>query len=120
MTRADPDHPILVRPHGGRVCVSLGGETVADSRDAQVLYECGYPPVYYLPREDVRMDRLTATDHRTHCPHKGDASYWTVQAGGERAENAAWSYEDPFDDVAAIAGYLAFYPDKVDVEDGAL
>lgn len=117
MAQPDPDHPILVRPHGGRVRVSLAGETVADSRDAQVLYECGYPPVYYLPREDVRMDRLTPTDHRTHCPYKGDASYWTVRAGDETADNAAWSYEDPFDAVAAIAGYLAFYPDAVEIDD---
>lgn len=113
----DPDHPILIRRHPGRVTVALGGETVADSRDVRVLYECGYPPVYYLPRADVRMARLTPADHRTHCPYKGDANYWTVTAGGETAENAAWSYEDPFDAVAAIAGCLAFYPDAVEIDD---
>ena len=73
-----------------------------------------YPPVYYLPRQDVRMDLLRRTGHHSHCPYKGDASYWTLRVGDREAENAVWSYADPFDQVAGIKDYLAFYQDRVD------
>lgn len=104
----------------GRVTASFAGETVADSARVVMLHETGYPPVAYFPAADVAMSRLRATDRRTRCPHKGEASYWTVAAGGEAAENAAWTYRAPLPAAAAIAGHVAFYSDRVAVrrEDG--
>ena len=89
--------------------VVLGGETVADSRRAKLLHEAGLLPVYYFPIEDVRMELLKESDHTTHCPFKGDASYWSVRAGDRVAENAVWGYPEPIDSAPPIAGYLAFY-----------
>ena len=109
-----PDHPITVQPSLDRVQVKLGGQTIADSTRALTLREASYPPVQYIPKGDVRMDLLTATSHKTHCPYKGDASYFTIKAGDRTAENAVWCYEKPYDAVAEIAGHVAFYPDRVD------
>ena len=109
-----PDHPITITPNPNRVRVRLGGQVVAETRRALTLREASYPPVQYIPREDARMALLRRTDRVTHCPYKGDASYFTIEAGGRRAENAAWSYEHPYPAMAAIAGHLAFYPDRVD------
>ena len=97
---------------GVRVRVTLNGEAIADSRGALVMHEGTYAPVYYLPRKDVKMDRLERTDHHTHCPFKGEASYYSIKGG---PENAVWSYEKPYDEMTAIAGLLAFYPDKVSI-----
>lgn len=94
--------------------VELGGEVVADSTRTLVMREADYLPVHYFPRDDVRMDLLTRTEHATRCPYKGNASYWTVEAGGRTAENAVWSYEDPIPGMTGIAGYLAFYRDRMD------
>jgi uncharacterized protein (DUF427 family) len=115
-----PDHPITIAPNPGRVRVRLGGEVVADTTRALRLQEADYRPVLYVPREDARMALFTRTQRRTHCPYKGNASYYTVQAGGgRRAEDAAWSYEAPYPAMAPIAGHLAFYPDRVDaIEEG--
>ena len=96
------------------VRVVLGGETIAESARAVLLHETGHAPVLYFPRPDVLMDRFRRTDHASHCPYKGDAAYWTVEAGGRVAEDAAWSYEDPIPAAAAIRGLIAFYPDRVD------
>ncbi|HEY4136258.1 MAG TPA: DUF427 domain-containing protein [Alphaproteobacteria bacterium] len=109
-----PDHPIDIAPTAGRVVVKVGGRVVADSRKALTLREAAYPGVQYVPREDVDMTLLQRTDHATYCPYKGDCAYYSVPAGGERAVNAVWSYEAPFDAVAAIKGHVAFYPDRVD------
>jgi uncharacterized protein (DUF427 family) len=98
----------------GRVIVRAGGETMADSRDAVVLHENGYGPVYYLPVNDVRTDLPAPSEHTTRCPHKGKARYWNIKAGGRTIDNAAWAYDTPFDNVAEIAGKVAFYPDRVD------
>ncbi len=98
----------------GRVRVHFNGVTVADSGRAMEMREGRYASVYYLPRADVRMDLLRRTGHHSHCPYKGDASYWTLSVGEREAENAVWSYEDPFDQVAGIKDYLAFYRDRVD------
>jgi uncharacterized protein (DUF427 family) len=106
-----PDHRIVTKPAGVRVQVKLKGELIADSRDVLRMEEGTYPPVYYFPRKDVKMDRLVRSNHRTHCPFKGDASYYSFKDG---AENAVWSYEEPFDEMQAIKERLAFYPDKVD------
>lgn len=112
-----PDHPITIEPAGRRVVVRAGGKVVADSRAALTLREASYPPVHYIPRADVDMALLTPTSHSTHCPYKGDASYFSIPAGGERAVNAVWSYEGPHPAVAAIAGHVAFYPSRVDAID---
>ena len=108
-----PEHRITTKPAGARVRVKVKGEVVADSRDAIVLQESKYPPVYYLPRKDVKMECLARTSHSTHCPFKGDASYFSFVNG---PENAVWSYEQPYDEVAAIREHLAFYPDKAEIE----
>ena len=92
---SNPDYRIDFVPGPGRVRVTFNGVTVADSGRAMEMLEGAYAPVYYLPREDVRMDLLRRTDHRSHCPYKGDASYWTLSVGEREAENAVWSYEDP-------------------------
>jgi|SRR5438552_7301332 len=110
-----PDYRLVAKPAGSRVQVTLNGEVIADSRDAIRLEEGTYPAVYYLPRSDVKMDRLVRSNHRTHCPFKGDASYYSFKDG---AENAVWSYETPFDEMQAIKELLAFYPDKVEIKAG--
>jgi len=102
---------ITTRPAGVRVRVTYRGEVIADTRDAVELKEGGYPPVYYIPRKDVMMQRLQRTTHRTHCPFKGDASYFSLLDG---PANAVWSYEQPYDEMKEIKNLLAFYPDKVD------
>ena len=99
---------ITIEPCGTRARATFGGETVADSGSALILRERGYPPRVYFPQSDVRMDLLSRTAHRTRCPYKGEAAYWSLQAGGETVENAAWAYLDPLDDVAAIAAHLSF------------
>jgi uncharacterized protein (DUF427 family) len=104
---------IVIRPAGVRVCVTFNGEIVADSLEAMRLEEGDYPPVYYVPRKDVKMERLIRTSHTTHCPHKGDATYYSL-SNGRTARNAVWSYEQPLAQANAIREHLAFYPDKVD------
>jgi uncharacterized protein (DUF427 family) len=107
----NPDHTVTVQPFKGRVVVEANGQVLADTEHALQLNEANYPAVYYVPRSDARMERLVATEHHTHCPFKGEASYFSVVGG---AENAVWSYEQPFDEVLSIREYLAFYPNRVD------
>ena len=109
-----PDHPITITPTTQRVVVTVGGRVVADTRAALTLQEASYPAVQYVPRADVDMTLLERTVHATYCPYKGDCAYYSVTAGGERAANAVWTYEQPYDAVAAIRGHVAFYPDRVD------
>ena len=109
------DH-ITIRPAGGTWTVRTGGAVIVESTDALELREGDYPPVIYFPRSDIAMAFLEPTDHSTHCPHKGDASYFTVSAPGETLANAAWSYHDPKPDVVAIKDHVAFFTDKVTVE----
>jgi uncharacterized protein (DUF427 family) len=109
-----PDHPITITPSDKRVRVMVGGVAIADTTRALVLQEAAYKPVFYIPREDAALALLAKTAHSTHCPYKGDASYYTVNAPGRTAENAIWSYETPFPAMAEIAGHLAFYPNRVD------
>lgn len=106
-----PEHRIETKPAGVRVQVTFKGEIIADSRNAIELKEGDYPVVYYLPREEVKMERLLRSNHQTYCPFKGDASYYSLVNG---PVNAVWSYEEPYDEVSAIKERLAFYPDKVD------
>lgn len=108
-----PEHEVRVEHQGRRVRVVFAGEVIADSADPITLHESRHGPVFYLPRRDVRMDRLARTAHHSYCPFKGEASYYTIK--GERpAENAVWSYEQPYDEVSEIREHLAFYPDRVD------
>lgn len=110
----DTHHSITVTPTKGRVRVRFGGRVVADSTRALTLQEASYPPVQYIPREDARMDLFEPAAHKTHCPYKGDASYFSLRSGDMCAENAVWSYVEPYPAVKEIAGHLAFYPDRVD------
>ncbi|HZC17432.1 MAG TPA: DUF427 domain-containing protein [Caulobacteraceae bacterium] len=112
-----PDHPITVAFNPKRVQVDYNGHTLADSRRALVLRESTYPAVQYIPREDVDMANMTRTEHHTHCPYKGEASYYTVLLDGKFAENAVWSYEDPYPAMAEIKDHLAFYPNKVAIRE---
>ena len=109
-----PDHPITIARNGKRVRVSFAGKVIADSTRTLTLREVGYPPVNYIPRADVDMAALTPTAHASHCPYKGDASYFSISANGKTADNAVWSYEVPYPAMAAIKGHLAFYPNRVD------
>ncbi len=109
-----PKYEVEIAPSPKRVKVVFNGTVVAQSDRALVLRETRLPPVYYLPRDDVRLDLLQPTGHQTHCPFKGNASYWTLAAAGKSVENAVWSYEEPMDEAAPIAGYMAFYWSKMD------
>jgi len=108
-----PDHPISIERNPVRVVVSVVGRVVADTRNALTLREADYPPVQYIPPQDVDFSQLERTDHATYCPYKGECSYYSVPAGGEKSVNAVWSYEDPYPAVAKIKGHVAFYPDRV-------
>jgi len=109
-----PDHPITIDRNLKRVVVSIGGTIVADTREALILREAGYPPVQYIPREDVDMTLLERSAHTTYCPYKGDCAYYNIVSGGERTLNAVWTYETAYDAVADIRNHLAFYPGRVD------
>ena len=111
-----PDHPITVGKNPDRVVVKAGDQVIADTRDALSLQEASYPAVQYIPRKDVDLTLLERTDHQTYCPYKGDASYFSVLAAGAAGVNAVWTYEQPYDAVADIREYLAFYPDRVSIE----
>ncbi|MEA2794855.1 MAG: hypothetical protein QOI87_2235 [Bradyrhizobium sp.] len=109
-----PDHPISIDANPFRVVVTVGGKVIADTRDALTLREASYLAVQYIPRRDVDMAALARSEHTTYCPYKGDASYYSIPAGGDRSLNAVWTYETPFDAMAQIKDYVAFYPDHVD------
>jgi uncharacterized protein (DUF427 family) len=109
-----PDHPITIERNPNQVVVSVAGRIVARTRDALTLRESGYPAVHYFPREDVDMAFLQRTDHATYCPYKGDCAYFSIPTGGARSTNAVWTYEAPYDAVASIKEYVAFYPDRID------
>jgi uncharacterized protein (DUF427 family) len=108
-----PGRTIYLEPTPKRIRVEVGGEVIADSRHAFILHESGLQPTYYFPPEDVRTDVLEPTDRHTHCPKKGDASYYTIQAGGETVENGAWYYPEPLDDAPFIKDLVAFYFDRM-------
>lgn len=112
-----PDHPITITPNPAHITVTVAGRVIADTRAALTLQEASYPPVQYIPREDVNMSQLARTDHATYCPYKGDCSYYSIPMGGAHSVNAVWTYETPYDAVAPIKEYLAFYPDRVDAID---
>jgi uncharacterized protein (DUF427 family) len=106
------DHPITIGPKQARIVVRAGNRVIADTIRAFSLKEAAYPAVLYIPRADIDLSQLERTDLATHCPYKGDASYFSIPEAGDRAVNIAWSYEEPYDAVAQIAGHVAFYPDR--------
>ncbi len=112
----NPGKSISVEPYPGTVTVTAGGAVVARSAHALKLSEAPYPPVLYIPFTDIDFSKLEKTVHSTHCPYKGQASYWNV--AGARGDNAMWAYETPFDEMAAIRDHGAFYPDRVTIEAG--
>ena len=112
-----PDHPITITPNPRRVRVTAGDIVIAETSKALTLKEARYPAVRYVPRQDANMALLERTDRVTHCPYKGDASYYSVKADGKTLDNAIWTYETPFPAMTEISGHLAFYPDKVKIEE---
>ncbi|KQI69479.1 hypothetical protein AN189_03480 [Loktanella sp. 3ANDIMAR09] len=110
------DH-ITISPATASWVVRAGGAVLGESTNAMILHEAGHDPVVYFPREDIAMTFLDATDHSTTCPFKGTASYFSIVNRSATLENVVWSYETPKDDVAQIAGYLAFDTSVVTVEE---
>lgn len=110
-----PDHPITVEKTGQRVLARVGGHVVADTTNALTLRESNYPPVQYIPLEDVDQALLAESDTSTYCPYKGDASYYSITLPDGQLADAVWSYREPYDSVAPIANHVAFYTDRVEV-----
>lgn len=109
-----PEHPITISREPARIIVRVAGRKLADTTAALTLREADYPPVHYIPREDVDMSLLTRTKHLTYCPYKGKCNYYSIPSGGERSLNAVWTYEEPYEAVSEIKDHIAFYPDRVD------
>jgi uncharacterized protein (DUF427 family) len=109
------DHPITISPEQGRLVVRWRGRAIVDTTHALELKEHVYPAVYYVPREDADMSVFARTTHESKCPYKGTANYFTLKSGADVDANAVWTYETPISGVEAIKGYLAFYPDKVEI-----
>ncbi|RMF82546.1 MAG: DUF427 domain-containing protein [Chloroflexi bacterium] len=111
----DPYHRVDTLRSSRHIRVEIDGVTIAETRNPILLFETGIPVRYYIPEEDVQMDLLTPTELNTHCPYKGDASYWTATVNGETHENIVWSYKHPFDEIPKIKGLLSFYNEKVNI-----
>jgi uncharacterized protein (DUF427 family) len=111
----DPYHRVDVLSSSRHVEVRVNGVLVADTRRPRLLFETGLPVRYYIPKPDVRMDLLEPTATRTRCPYKGEAVYWSVQAGGEVAADIVWSYPYPIPEIPKIENLLAFFNEKVDI-----
>jgi uncharacterized protein (DUF427 family) len=109
-----PDHAITIDKNPAQIIVSVAGRVIADTQNALTLHETNYPPVQYIPLDDVDTSLLEATDHTTYCPYKGDCSYYSIPAGGEKSVNAVWTYKAPYPAVADIIDHVVFYPDRVD------
>lgn len=112
----DPTRRISVEPFDGVVTVTFSDAIIASTDDALLLREADYPPVYYIPFKDIYFEFLRSSETKTHCPFKGDASYWTVTAVGESLRDVMWAYEQPYDEMAQIKDHGAFYPNKVRIE----
>ena len=112
----NPSHRISVEPFDGAVTVVFSDAILASSDRALVMREADRPPVFYIPFEDVYFEFLKRSDTSTHCPYKGDASYWNATAVGEAVNDVMWAYEGPYDEMVEIKDHGAFYPDKVGIE----
>ena len=115
-----PDHPITLRTNAKRVVVKIGNQVLADTTQALTLKEANYAEVQYIPRRDVDMSLLTRSTHITYCPYKGDCNYFSLDSAHPQADNAVWTYEQPFAFVADIKDHLAFYPDRVEITELAV
>jgi uncharacterized protein (DUF427 family) len=115
---ANPGHVITITPATKRLRVTFKGTQIADSARTLILKEGAYPPCFYVPRDDCRMEYFVETAHQTKCPFKGTARYWSLSTKDGTADNAVWGYDDPFDQMAAIDRHVAFYPDKVEFLEG--
>ena len=113
-----PDHPITIAPSSARVAVSVGDHVIADTTHALELREAGYPPVHYVPLADVDASVLIASDTTSYCPYKGEASYYSIRGADGVVSDAIWYYPAPYDAVSQIAGHVAFYPDRVQIDVG--
>jgi uncharacterized protein (DUF427 family) len=109
-----PDHPITVTPNPAHIVVTVGGKVVADTRNALSLQESNYPAVQYIPLADVDQSLLERTPTESYCPYKGEAGYYSIPAGGDKAVDAVWEYTKPYDAVSEIKDHIAFYPNRVD------
>jgi len=109
-----PEHKILFSPFPRRIRAVYAGETLVDTEGAMLLHETNILPMLYVSIGDVRFDLLTKTGHSTHCPYKGDASYWTITSGGRTSENSVWGYEAPVEEAPWLEGYVAMYWDHLD------
>jgi len=112
----DPYHRVDVLDSSRRVRVLVNGEVVAATDRPKLLFETGLPTRYYIPPEDIRMEKLVPSDTKTQCPYKGVASYWSVDAGGERVEDLIWSYQEPIPEASKIKSHLCFFDERVDLE----
>jgi uncharacterized protein (DUF427 family) len=113
-----PDHPITVEPTSARVVVRAGGRVLVDTDKALTLREASYPAVQYVPLADIDQDAIRHTEMHTYCPFKGEASYYSIATADGELTDAVWTYEEPYDAVADIAGHAAFYPDQVEITVG--
>jgi len=111
-----PEHPITVVRGASPLVVKIAGRQIGESLEPLILHEARYPAVPYIPRGDLDMSLFTRTATTTHCPYKGDATYFSITVAGKTYPDAAWSYETPYPAVEGIAGHIAFYPDRVDVQ----
>jgi uncharacterized protein (DUF427 family) len=109
-----PEHRVDLYPESRRIRVTFADTVVADTANAIRVEETGHSPVHYIPEKDMRLDLMTKTEHNTYCPFKGRASYWTLQVNGKASENAIWGYQTPYDEMTGLAGYYAFYGNRVD------
>ena len=109
-----PKHRILFEPHPRRIRAEISGVTVLDTVRGRLLHESNIVPVLYAPVEDFDETLLERTEHVTHCPFKGEASYWSVRVGDHVAENAIWAYEDPIEKAAWLRGYASMYWSKAE------
>jgi uncharacterized protein (DUF427 family) len=114
-----PDHPIAIEMNSNRVVVRFAGRTVADTRSALTLSEASYPPVQYIPMADVDTSMLSQSGRATYCPYKGDCSYFSIVSGDARADDAVWTYKEPYEAVSSIKDYVAFYPNRVEISQSA-
>jgi uncharacterized protein (DUF427 family) len=109
-----PDHPITIGRANGRVTVKVNGHIMADTDKALTLREASYPEVFYIPMDDVDKSAIEPSTRTSYCPYKGEASYFSIPAGGEKSNDAIWMYADPYASVAEIKNHVAFYPNRID------
>ncbi|MCV3210571.1 DUF427 domain-containing protein [Mesorhizobium sp. YC-39] len=112
----NPGKVITIEPYDGTVTVRSGETVIASSTNAKLLTESPYPSVFYIPFADIDFGQLRKTEFSTHCPYKGDASYWSVLPAAEVGKDAMWAYEQPFDEMVEIRDHGAFYANKVTIE----